>query len=232
VNREIFLATLEQRFRSPVRIGLACAIVLFTSLQILLTHQVASLSHGGMLALVFAAGILGQEFSSGTPQLTFARPVLRWVWVLSRGGAVAVLAVAFALLPYLVTLLMRLPGADIGAGALESTLQAVAVSALMLGLSSIAPGLADLALLAGANLGLGILAILAQVSRDPEGKRVFEALGAYLAPWIMPRLDIVPLLHGESFSPHAMFKLASTIVFWVVVAMVMVNRKELTYATD
>ena len=40
------------------------------------------------------------------------------------------------------------------------------------------------------------------------------------------------LLHGASFSPHAVLVLASTMVFWLTVAIAMSNRKELTYATD
>jgi len=96
MSREIFFATLEQRLRSPVRLALAFAFVCFAAAPYLLMlasermpRQISVSVHGGMLALVFAAGILGQEFSSGSPQITFTRPLERWRWVLSRAAAVA-----------------------------------------------------------------------------------------------------------------------------------------------
>jgi ABC-type transport system involved in multi-copper enzyme maturation permease subunit len=239
VNREIFLATLEQRLRSPVRLALAAAFMLFAAGPYLMTfvvrgmpHTISASTHGGMLALVFAAGVLGQEFSSGAPQITFTRPLPRWTWVLSRAVAVALLASLCALVPYVFALWSGVPAGDVGLTALEQVLEAVGTSAVLLGLSSLVPGLTDLALLAGANIGFSILGLVGMVAQQEPLRTVAQRLKDYVEPWFTPRLDLIGLAHGATFSPHALFQIASTIVFWLVVAIVMVNRKELSYATD
>jgi hypothetical protein len=239
MNLEIFLATLEQRLRSPVRLALAAAFVAFAAAPYLLMLAVKELpkaiapsTHGGMLALVFAAGVLGQEFSSGAPQITFTRPLTRWSWVLARGLAAALMASVCAVLPYVVAVLVGVPAADAGLAMVEQMAQAVGTSAVVVGLSSMVPGLTDLALIAGANIGFSILGMMAQFVQQEPLRTVARRTKDFVEPWFSPRLDLVGLLHGATFSPHAFLMLASTVVFWLVVAIALVNRKELSYATD
>jgi ABC-type transport system involved in multi-copper enzyme maturation permease subunit len=239
VNPEIFLATLEQRLRSPVRLALAAAFVAFAAAPYLLMlamrelpRTIAPSTHGGMLALVFAAGVLGQEFSSGAPQITFTRPLARWSWVLSRALAVALMASICAILPYLVGFFAGMPAADLGLAMLEQVAQAIGTTAVVLGLSALVPGLTDLALLAGANIGFSILGFVAAFVQKEPLRTLAQRAKDYIEPWFSPKLDLVGLAHGATFSPHAFFMIASTVVFWLVVAIVLVNRKELSYATD
>ncbi len=239
MNREIFLATIEQRLRSPVRLALAGAFILFAAAPYLLVlvmrempRVIAPSTHGAMLALVFAAGVLGQEFSSGAPQITFTRPLTRWSWVLSRALAVALLAAACAVLPYAIAIGTGFPIADAGLAALEQVIQVAGTTAVVVGLSALVPGLTDLAVLAGANIGFGILGFVAQVVQKEPLRTVAGRVKDYAEPWFAPKLALIGLLHGGAFSPHAFFQVASTIVFWLVVAIAMVNRKELSYATD
>ena len=239
MNQEIVFATLEQRLRSPVRMALAAAFVFFASGPYLLAlfikgapRQLIDSPHGGMLALVFAAGVLGQEFSSGAPQLTFTRPLPRWQWVLSRAVTCAAIASVLSVLPYMPALLLGLPVGEIGLAALEQVAQAVATTAIVTGLSSLVPGLTDLALLAGANILLGILSMFGKLLQDTESRNVALWLKDHLEPWFTPKLELTDLLHGASWSSHALLVILSTIVFWTVVAIAMSNRKELSYATD
>ena len=239
MNREIFLATIEQRLRSPVRLALAGAFVLFAAMPYLLTilfktagAGVAPAGHGGLLGLVFAAGVLGQEFSSGAPQITFTRPLPRWAWVLSRGAAVAALAAVCSLLPFGAALLAGNTPGEVAIVALDQVLAAIGTSAVLVGLSSLVPGLTDLALVAGANIALQILGVVAQFVQKEETRKAAGWLKDHLAPWFSPTLEFTALYHGAGFSPHAVLVYASTTLFWFVVACAMVNRKELSYATD
>ncbi len=239
MNREIVLATLEQRLRSPVRCLLAIALVLFASgpywLALFLEgmpRQIMDSPHGGMLALVFAAGVLGQEFSSGAPQLTFTRPLPRWKWVLSRAVTVAAIASVLSVIPYLPAILLGIPLHEIALAALGEVGEAVATAAIVTGLSSLVPGLTDLALLAGANIGLGILGMVARILKDEQARNFATWVVTNITPWFTPKLDLVGLAHGATWSNHALLVILSTIVFWLVVAIAMSNRKELSYATD
>jgi len=239
VNREIFLATLEQRLRSPVRLALAFAFVCFAAAPYLLMlavkalpHEISASTHGGMLALVFAAGVLGQEFSSGSPQITFTRPLERWRWVLSRAAAVALIASVLAVVPYLAALAVGVPAGDAAMAMLEQVAQALGTTAVVTGLSALVPGLTDLALLAGANIGFNMLGMLGMFLQEEPAKTLASRARDFIEPWFSPRLDLVGLLHGATLSPHALLVLASTIVFWLTVAIALSNRKELSYATD
>ena len=239
MNREIFLATIEQRLRSPVRLALAGMFILFAAMPYVLAilfktagAGLTNMGHGGMLGLVFAAGVLGQEFSSGAPQITFTRPLPRWTWVLSRGAAVAALAAVCSLLPFGAALLAGNAPAEVLVAALDQVLAAIGTSAVLVGLSSFVPGLTDLALVAGANIALQILAVVQQVVQKDSTRQVAGWLRDHLAPWFAPTFDFTPLYHGAGFSAHALFVYASTLLFWYVVACWMVNRKELSYATD
>ena len=239
MNREIFLATLEQRLRSPVRLALAFAFVCFAAAPYLLMlvvkgmpRDISGSTHGGMLALVFAAGVLGQEFSSGAPQITFTRPLERWRWVLSRAAAVAMIASVLALVPYLAALAVGIPAGDAAMAMLEQVAQAIGTTAVVTGLSALVPGLTDLALLAGANIGFNLLGLLGMALQDERAKTFAMRAKEFIEPWFSPRLDLVGLLHGATFSPHAVLVLASTMVFWLTVAIALSNRKELSYATD
>jgi len=239
VNREIFLATIEQRLRSPVRLALAFAFVCFAAVPYLLmlvakgaSREIQISTHGGMLALVFAAGVLGQEFSSGSPQITFTRPLERWRWVLSRAAAVAMIASVLAIVPYLAALAVGVPAGDAAMAMLEQVAQALGTTAVVTGLSALVPGLTDLALLAGANIGFNILGMLGMFLQEERAKTLASRAKDFIEPWFSPRLDLVGLLHGATLSPHALLVLVSTMAFWLTVAIALSNRKELSYATD
>ena len=239
MNQEIIFATLEQRLRSPVRCALAAAFVFFASAPYILAlfiqgapRELVNFQHGGMLALVFAAGVLGQEFSSGAPQLTFTRPLPRWQWVLSRAATCAAIASVLAILPYFPAMLLGIPLQEVALAALGQVAEAVTTTAIVTGLSSLVPGLTDLALLAGANILLAILGMFSALLRDREANAIATWLKAHLEPWFTPHLDLVGLAHGASWSSHALLVILSTIAFWLVVAIAMSNRKELSYATD
>ena len=239
MNREIVFATFEQRLRSPVRCALAAAFVFFASAPYFLAlsiqgapRELMDSPHGGMLALVFAAGVLGQEFSSGAPQLTFTRPLPRWQWVLSRAATVAAIAGVLSILPYFPAMLLGIPLEEIALAALGQIAEASATTAIVTGLSSLVPGLTDLALLAGANIAFGILGLFARLLQDEQARSVAAWLKDHLEPWFTPQYDLLGLAHGATWSSHALLVILSTIAFWLVVAIAMSNRKELSYATD
>jgi hypothetical protein len=146
----------RQRLASPIR-------VVILSLMVLLPPVLGSLIQGlGLsalgdaipLAMVLAAGMIGQDVSSGVLQLIFARPVRRSEYVLSRWLSVAIGASVVSVLQIglfwvLSTAHGSAPAVDqIAQFAAGRELQIFGVAATMALLCSLIGGLGDLAIYA------------------------------------------------------------------------------------
>ena len=234
MNRELFLATFEQRLKSPVRMTLSAMLVFFTAIGFLMTRGagIANTPHGYLLGLIFAGGVLGQEFSSGVPHLTFTRPVPRHVYVLSRWAAVCAVAVLWTLVPFVTAFFMTATAPTVLLGMLEASLQAVGIASVVLGLSAGLPGLADLGGLAAVGMIQNAARVAGAIAQDAKVAAFAGMTVSYVDAWFAPHLVLSAAAYGQALSPHAVFQYASTVVFWLVVAVLLVNRKQLSYATD
>jgi hypothetical protein len=234
MNGTLLRAFLLQRFTSPMRLALTSLFTFFPLVGVALSGQLSLLAGiAGPLAIVFAAGAIGQDVSSGTLQLLLVRPVTRPGYVLHRwlGAMLAAFAVVLLTLVCAVLLLFLRgtpPGAlELARLLLESACTIAGHSAVMLMLSSLVGGVGDVALYAASLFVAQMLVVLAtwkqwtwlmRASSEIQG-----VLGAKLSwAWL-----------GAGMPPSAfdMVSWASTVTLTLAVAIAVVNRKELSYAS-
>jgi hypothetical protein len=236
VNLTLVLATLRQRFTSPIRLLIVLLFGWMPMIAIVVAPRAgfAALGDGYFLALALAAGMIGQDLSSGTLQLLLARPVTRAQYVLSRWGAVAAGTFAIAVLQALLAaLIMALRGApvpwDQAARFLANgALLALGTSAVMALLSSLAAGLGDLGLLFLIFLSAQVLEKVGMFkSWDWLTRGAGELLRA-----LKPELDLAPFFHGGPVAWLAVVSYLSTVTLCLGLAVVVMNRRELSYASS
>jgi ABC-type transport system involved in multi-copper enzyme maturation permease subunit len=235
VNTTIFLITLRQRFTSLPRVALALSVLIFPVGFAMLAAEAAlqATRTGGMFAFILGAGILGQETSSGVYQLLFARPVRRWEYVTSRWLAVCAASCALVLLQVLGVCLVLaskgLPGTEsILTMVAEQMLSAVGTASVILFYSSLLPGVVDV-------VGILLTLISAQVLGGlahflEEGDWVVRA-SAEITRFLGPQLPL-----GAAWSAGVpwfdLFSYLSTVSLCLAVAVWMMNRREISYATE
>lgn len=233
MNATLVATFLRQRASSPMRLLIAVAFGLFAvgaaaafrGLQVLE-------SMGGPLALLVTAGAIGQDVASGVLQLSLSRPVTRSEYVLSRwvaGGLGASALFAMMLAASCAMVLAR--GGDLSAGpvlelAVRNVAAAFGLAAVIVALSSLAPGLGDLALwfLGGAS------ATIAQNLGTFRRWTWLEIAGHELERTLSPSLPVA-WMHGGAVGWAELAAYASTVVLALAVAVLVMNRKELSYAS-
>jgi ABC-type transport system involved in multi-copper enzyme maturation permease subunit len=234
VNATLVLAALRQRLSSPVRLVLL-AFMFFMPLGATALMPLAgftSLGDGYWLTLVLAAGMIGQDASSGVLQLLFARPVRRSEYVVNRWlavgmGASVVLLVQAGLGAALLSARGYAPSThDLAILAGNNVLTAAGIAAVMALFSALLPGFGDLALLLVFNMVAGVMQLIGQVS----GRGAISRVGAEIAGFISPRLDLTALVAGTP-SWFAIAGYFSTVTLCLALAIVVLNRRELSYAS-
>ena len=236
MNLALVLATLRQRFTSLIRIFIVLLFGWMPMLPILLAPSAgfAALGDCYFIALALAAGMIGQDLSSGILQLLLARPVTRAQYVFSRWGAVAAGTFLITVLQTLAAaLIMALRGAPVqwDQAALflaNNALLALGTAAVMALLSSLAAGLGDLGL-------LFLVFISAQVLEKLGMLKSWEwlARGAgELSRGLKPELDLAPFFHGGPVAWFAVVSYLSTVTLCLGLAVMVMNRRELSYASS
>jgi ABC-type transport system involved in multi-copper enzyme maturation permease subunit len=236
VNLTLILATLRQRFTSPLRLLLLLVLGWMPMLPLLIAPRSGFTVLGDcyFLALTLATGMIGQDLSSGTLQLLLARPVTRAQYVSSRWGAVAAGTFLVVVLQTLcAALIMTLRGAPVPwAGAAvflaNGALLAIGTAAVMALLSSLASGIADLGL-------LFLVWLSAQVLEKVGMLKSWEwlARGAgELLRVLKPELDLAPFFHAGPIPWLAVVSYLSTVTLCLGLAVVVMNRRELSYASS
>ena len=235
MNQTLLLAFLRQRFTSPMRLGLILLLTFFPLGAAVLTGQLSVLSGiAAPLALILAAGAIGQEVSSGTLQLLFARPVTRPSFLVSRWigatlGAFAITAVVAALASLLLMARSMAPAPlDVVRLLLETLCSAAGHAAVLLMLSSLAGGLGDLGLYVSIFFVNQMLTGLAAFQRWSWLERMTGEIQGFLGP----QLSWVWLGRELPVSWLPIVSWASTITLALAVGITMLNRRELSYAAD
>jgi ABC-type transport system involved in multi-copper enzyme maturation permease subunit len=236
VNLTLVLASLRQRFTSPIRLVILLLLGWMPMIPLLIAPRAgfAVLGDGYFLALTLAAGMIGQDLSSGTLQLLLARPVTRAQYVFSRWGAVTAGTVLIVVLQTLVAALIMalrgvpVPWVEAAQFLTNAALLALGTAAVMALLSSLAAGIGDLGLL-----------LLVFISAQ-----VLEKLGMFKSwAWLVrgagellrvlkPQLDLAPLFHGDPVAWFAVVSYLSTVTLCLGLAVVVMNRRELSYASS
>jgi len=227
-------AMVRQRLTSPLRMvvlfmtmGMPLATVLFVP-----RAGFGTLGNCYSAALVFAAGMIGQDLSSGTLQLLFARPITRTEYLISKWAAAALATIGVVVVQVgLAVMIMVSRGAPPEArDALmffaNDVLLAVGVTAVMALLSSLVPGLGDLGVLVLAFFSSLVLQGIGGIKSWPAATRAATELQQFMNP----QVDLAALVHG----PVPWFSIVSyvsTVTLSLALAIVVLNRRELSYAT-
>jgi len=235
VNPTLMTALWRQRLTSPVRMAIAGMLtgVPLLAVAFMPGAGLALLGGGQGLILTLGAGMIGQDVSSGVLQLLFARPVRRPEYVVSRWLGVAIAAAAISLLQlaiaYALLAARGIPptAQDIvmfGAGRVLEGLGGAAVLVLF---SSLVGGFGDLGIYLLVNLGAGVLQMAGQVKRWLW----MERMGTEINGALTPTLDLARLVTASPMPWFPIVSYASTVVLCLALAIVIVNRKELSYAS-
>jgi ABC-type transport system involved in multi-copper enzyme maturation permease subunit len=236
MNRTLIVTTLLQRATSPVRMALVGAgfFLPLLGLWFLPAMGFASLDNGFKFGLVLGAGIIGQDLSPGVLQLLFARPLTRASYVMSRWAGCATFAAALAGLQILCgALILEVRGMPfemntaLAFGA-SQVLAAVGIVSVLTLFSALIGGLGDLGLYLLATILGGALTIGGQVGGNAAMRHTGEEIGRFLTPV----LNFERLLQSTSPSWFEITSFVSTVALCLAVAVWLINRKELSYASS
>lgn len=235
MNGTLVRAFLRQRFTSPMRLGLMFLITFFPLVGVAFMGTLAPLAGvAAPLALILAAGAIGQEVSSGTLQLLFVRPVTRPSFFVSRWLATTLAATAMmAILLVLGTLAMMAHGThpdglDLVRLLIESAASAAGYSAVLMMFSSLVGGLGDVGLYVGSAVLLQMVMAGATFERWDWLVRACNELSGALGP----QLSFAWMVQHLPPSPFALASYASTVTLALAVGIARLNRRELSYASD
>lgn len=236
MNEAIFLATLRQRITSPVRLVLTAMAFFFPLAGVAVMPQVGvvAVQTGVFFAFVLGAGLIGQETSSGVMQLLFTRPVRRWEYVFSRWLA---MATAIGLLLIAQILLAALIAAARGNPTdyrmctfafLDQVLKGVGVLSVLTLFSSFLPGIGDVAAIVLSFITSQVMVGVGNMMQRPRIVRTGQEVLKFLAP----EIDTSSFLFRPPIAWLDFVAYFSTVTFCLAVAIVLINRREISYASE
>ncbi|MGH7725672.1 MAG: ABC transporter permease subunit [Candidatus Eiseniibacteriota bacterium] len=235
MNRTLIFHTILQRAVSPRGI-LVLLLLGFPVLLVAFEPRLgfSMMQSGGVFAVLLGAGLIGQDISSGVLGLLFARPVTRSAYVLSRWFGVGAFAAGAVILQLaLGSLAMTIRGAPpaldlLARTAIEQLLAVFGTVAVFTLLSSLLPAVVDLVVWALLHLGAGALAIAGGIAASPVLLRASREMSRFLSPG----LDLKTTLGGGVLGWFDLVSYLSTVTLCLAVAIVILNRREFSYATD
>lgn len=233
MNATLVSALLHQRLASPMRVFVLFALFVPGLVISVFTDTFSAVAGGGYwFALVFAAGAIGQDVSSGVLHLTFARPVTRTAYVTSRWFAAAAGGFAVALVRLaLASALLAMRGSApeplaLCAAVFEDALLASVGAAVMVCFSAFLNGLGDVAMFVFFSLGLRMAGGLCDMRGWSAAARAMVELEHTLQP-------ALALAFISGHGPPAWTGIVtalSTVALALALAIMAVNRRELSYA--
>jgi hypothetical protein len=233
VNGTLIAAFLRQRLTSPMRVGLMLLITMFPLGAAIVMNSLAALgAMGGPLALILAAGAIGQDVSSGTLQLLLVRPVSRpsvlvHRWLAAVIGAVGITLATLALGTLALFARGTHPDAlDLVRMVLENACAAAGSAAVMVMLSTLVGGLGDVGLFAAALVFTQLLVGLGMLEHWDVLIRVCTEVQGVLSP----QLSWEWMTHHMPPSWFPITSWASTVTLALAVGISRLNRRELSYA--
>jgi ABC-type transport system involved in multi-copper enzyme maturation permease subunit len=234
MNRTLVTAFWRQRLSSPIRVVILSMMI---TIPVLMCAAMPAVGLGALgealpLMMVFAVGMIGQDVSSGVLHLLLARPIRRWEYVVNRWLAVGLAASGAVVLQMgLASLALAGRGSppsieQFGLLAGSRLFEVWGGAAAMTLFSSLIGGLGDLALYALGTIGIGLFGMIAQA----KGWALAGRIGAELQALLAPKVDLPQIVAGF-VSWHGIVSYLSSITLCMVIAIVVLNRKELSYAS-
>jgi ABC-type transport system involved in multi-copper enzyme maturation permease subunit len=178
------------------------------------------------LALILGAGSIGRDLSSGVLALLFSRPIVRSAYVTAKWVATSLAAWTLSAATLVVqSLLLRSSGIDVTAAELlsalfESLSRACGVAAVLLPLSALFRGVGDVAMWV-------VLGLVGFLSQRVLPLRVSEEWRGVL----QPSLGWVSTFGAWPIAWFALASYLSTITLCLCLAVLVLNRKDISYAS-
>jgi ABC-type transport system involved in multi-copper enzyme maturation permease subunit len=228
-------AFLRQRFTSPMRAVLLLVVAGGPLFPVMFAPATgfSMLGGGSLLALILGGGMIGQDVSAGTLPLLLARPVSRTRYVVARWLGVilgAWLIVALQGLCAASIMLARGAAVPWRDGALflaNGAFEVIGMASLLAVLSALMNGLGDLGLLLLLFMSRQALGMVAQVRSSAPLLRAAEELGRLIGP----KLELGPFFGPAPVSWFEVVSYFSTVTLCLALAILIVNRRELSYAS-
>jgi ABC-type transport system involved in multi-copper enzyme maturation permease subunit len=235
VNPTLITALWRQRATSPVRMALLAMIAGMPMLVIAFAPGagLSVLGNAQGVMLVLGAGMIGQDVSNGVLQLLFARPVTRPAYVVNRWLAVAGAGLAVSLLQILLASAILAargqapPAQQVALFAAGRLFECAGLAAVLALLSSLVGGIADLGLYLLASFVFGIVQMAGQAKNWPW----MQSLGAELLASLTPAIDLERLVNTSPMPWFPIVAWLSTVTLCLAIAIMAVNRRELSYAS-
>ncbi|MBI1798033.1 MAG: ABC transporter permease subunit [Candidatus Eisenbacteria bacterium] len=234
MNPTLIAAFWMQRLTSPIRVvllGLAFGIPLLAIGA--MNAGLTALGDSAGLTMIFAVGMIGQDLSSGVLQLLFARPVRRAEYVFSRWIAVGAAAGAVGLVQTAIAgALMAAhgsapPATEFALFAVQRVLECFGVAAVFTLLSTLIAGVGDLAFYFVGSITSAVGGLVAQSQHWTIVVRAADELDKFLSP----KLPLAQMINASPFQFTPLVSYLSTVSLCLVLAIVVMNRKELSYAS-
>ena len=231
----LWLALWRQRLTSPVRMVLLSAMF-FLPLMFMVGMRgmgFTALGDSMAIALLFGAGLIGQDVSTGVLQLLLARPIRRWEYVVHRWLAAAIGAATVSTVQVVLgwgLLHLREGAPPVDAMLLFAagrTLEVFGIIAIVTLLSTLIGGLGDLALYVLLVISFQILGAVA----DAASWRMLIPVVRIVNEVIHPTIEMAQFRAGAP-SWYALAAYASSVALALWLAVVNMNRKELSYASS
>ena len=235
MNVTLVITLWRQRATSAVRMAVVAVLCGFPVLvtAFMPGGGLAPLGNAQGLMLALGAGMIGQDVSSGVLQLLCARPVRRSEYVLSRWLGVGLAGLAISLLQLgIASTLLAMRGAPPTAQqallfAATRLFECLGMAAVLALLSSLIGSLGDLALYLIAGLTGSVLQAVSQM----KGWTLLERLAGEIVQALTPTIDVQRVVMASPTPWFPIVSYASTVALALALAIVVVNRKELSYAS-
>lgn len=233
--RTIVLATIRQQLSQPIRLGGLIGALLMPLITTAVDPdpQLSQAYWATIFVAIVGTGVIGLEISGGTLGLVFTRPITRASYVLGRWSGISAVAVLMS------TAQLAIQAAEISAagsaipwrilffGLLDRACLAVGVAAVFVMLSCLGSGITDLVCWAAVNVAADVLELC--------GRQINVAAlttsGKSLQFLANPRLDVYRFLFSVPLAWSDLFAYLSLVVLYLLAAVVLLNRRELSYAT-
>jgi len=235
MNLTLITTLWRQRLTSAVRMAVVAVLCGFPLLMVTFMPAMGMTPLGNAqgIMLALAAGMIGQDVSSGVLQLLCARPVRRSEYVVSRwlGVALAGLAISLAQLA-IAGAVLAARGAppspqQMALFAATRAFECFGLGAVMALLSSLIGGFGDLALYLIASVVGGVL----QIAGQAKHWTWMDRLASEFQQTLTPTLDLQRLIAASPMPWFPIVSYLSAVALALALAIVVMNRKELSYAS-
>ncbi|MBS1953557.1 MAG: ABC transporter permease subunit [Cyanobacteria bacterium SZAS-4] len=237
----IFIMTLKQFWNRPARVfllGCFLAFPLFMEFMMkrVMNQNISAETASHMVpafVMVIGAGIVGQDITDGVLPLILSRPIKRYQYLISKWMAVATLALSMGLADTSFHLLLSY---GFAAQALQNFqllwipqtfISAAGCTAVMMLLSCLLPGAADVGILLLTFAVYFVMMMLQHGAHVPG----MEDIGTQLLSIAFPSFDLTEITAPRSLLSIDVGRYVAVVFVSLLGSVIVLNQKELSYGS-